>query len=94
MKKLYVGSLSYNVTQDELEKMFSEYGSVSSAVIISDKFTGQSKGFGFVEMENSSEADKAISELDGKSIHGRNIRVNEARPKKEQPNNKRNYRKR
>ena len=81
MKKLYVGSLSYNVTKDELEKIFSEYGSVSDAVVISDRDTGRSKGFGFVEMENSSEADMAIKELDGKSIQGRNIRVNEARPK-------------
>ena len=81
MKKLYVGSLSYSVTKDELEKIFSEYGSVSDAVVISDRDTGRSKGFGFVEMENSSEADTAIKELDGKSIQGRNIRVNEARPK-------------
>ena len=82
MKKLYIGNLSYDVTQDEFEKIFSGYNSVSSAVIVSDKFTGRAKGFGFVEMENSSEADKAIEELDGKSIHGRSIRVNEARPKK------------
>ena len=81
MKKLYIGGLSYNVTKDELEKVFSEYGSVSDVIIVSDKYTGRSKGFGFVEMENSSEADKAVKELDGKSIQGRNIRVNEARPK-------------
>ena len=81
MKKLYVGNLSYDMTKSELEKIFSEYGAVSDAVIISDRDTGRPKGFGFVEMENSSEADKAIKELDGKSIQDRNIKVNEARPK-------------
>ena len=92
MKKLYIGGLSYNVTKDELEKIFSEYGSVSDAIIISDKYTGRSKGFGFVEMENSSEADKAIKELDGKSIQGRSIRVNEARPKTNYSDGGRNQR--
>jgi len=82
MKKIYVGNLSYGVTKDELKKMFSEYGSVSDAILIEDRDTGRSKGFGFVEMENLSEADKAIKELDGKSVQGRNIRVNEAQPKK------------
>lgn len=81
MKKLYVGNLSYKVTKNDLEKLFSEYGSVSEAVLIEEKDTGRSKGFGFVEMENSSEADNAIKELDGKPIQGRNIKVNEARPK-------------
>ena len=97
MKKLYIGNLSYDVTQEEFEKMFSEYGSVSSAVIISDKFTGRPKGFGFVEMENADEADSAIKGLDGKSVQGRNIKVNEARPKKSfsgggNHRNHRNYR--
>ena len=91
MKKIYIGNLSYSVTQEELEKVFSEYGSVSSSVVISDKFTGRSKGFGFIEMENSDEAEKAIQELDGKSIQGRNIRVNEAQPRKDQAKNKRNF---
>ena len=81
MKKLYVGSLSYDITKEELEKIFAEYGSVSDAIIITDRDTGRPKGFGFVEMENSAEADTAIKELDGKSIQGRNIKVNEARPK-------------
>lgn len=81
MKKLYVGGLSYDVTKEELEKIFSEHGTVSDAIIITDRDTNRSKGFGFVEMENSDEADNAIKELDGKSIQGRNIRVNEARPK-------------
>ena len=81
MKKIYVGNLAYGVTKDDLKKTFSEYGSVSEAILIEDRDTGRSKGFGFVEMENSSEADKAIKELDGKAIQGRNIKVNEARPK-------------
>ena len=85
MKKLYVGNLSYDVTKEELEKIFSEYGSVSDAIIISDRDSGRPKGFGFVEMEDSSEADKAIKELDGKTINDRNIRVNEARPKTSHP---------
>ena len=81
MKKLYVGNLSYDMRQEDLEKHFGEYGAVSSAVVITDRDTGRSKGFGFVEMENSEEADKAIAALDGKEIEGRSIRVNEAQPK-------------
>ena len=81
MKKLYVGNLSYSVTKNDLEKIFSEYGSVSEAILIEDRSTGRSKGFGFIEMENPSEADNAVKELDGKSIQGRNIKVNEAQPR-------------
>ena len=81
MKKLYVGNLSYSVTKNDLEKIFSEYGSVSEAILIEDRNTGRSKGFGFIEMENPSEADNAVKELDGKSIQGRNIKVNEAQPR-------------
>ena len=81
MKKLYIGNLPYDMNQEGLEKHFSEYGTVSSAVVITDRDTGRSKGFGFVEMENSDEADKAVKEMDGKDLQGRNIRVNEARPK-------------
>ena len=82
MKKLYVGNLSYSVTKGELEKIFSEHGKVLEAILIEDRNTGRSKGFGFVEMEDSSSADKAIKELDGKDIQGRNIRVNPAQPRK------------
>ena len=89
MKMLYVGNLSYKVNQEELESIFSEYGNVSSAVVISDKFTGRSKGFGFVEMEDPASADKAIQELDGKAIQGRNVKVNEAQPRKEGDRNRR-----
>lgn len=85
MKKLYVGNLSYAVTKEELEKIFSEYGSVSEAILIEDRHTGRSKGFGFVEMENPDEADKAVKELDGKSVQGRNIKVNEAQPRAPRP---------
>ena len=81
MKKLYIGNLPYEMDNEELGKLFSEYGTVSSSVVITDRDTRRSKGFGFVEMEHSEEADQAIKELDGKDIKGRNIRVNEARPK-------------
>lgn len=82
---IYVGNLSYSMTDGELEATFAEYGMVNSAKIIMDRETGRSKGFGFVEMANSSEAEEAIRELNGKSIGGRNLRVNEARPREERP---------
>lgn len=78
---IYVGNLSYNATEDELKQAFESYGRVDSARIIVDKYTDQSKGFGFVEMPDSSEAQAAISGLDGKEMGGRPLRVNEARPK-------------
>lgn len=80
-KKLYVGNLGYGVTESELEKMFSSFGAVASAVVITDRDSGQSKGFGFVEMSSESEAQAAISEMDGKEVGGRNLKVNEAKPK-------------
>jgi RNA recognition motif-containing protein len=79
-KKLYVGNLSHNVGKNELEQMFTAYGSVISAQVINDRETGQSKGFGFVEMGTDQEAQAAISALSGKSIEGRDLTVNEARP--------------
>ncbi len=82
MKKLYVGNLPYSYRDADLETLFEDYGSVSSAVIITDRQTGRSKGFGFVELEDDM-ADKAIEELNGKDIEGRNVVVNEARPRKE-----------
>lgn len=78
---IYVGNLSYNATEDELKQAFESYGRVDSARIIVDKYTDQSKGFGFVEMPDNSEAQAAISGLDGKEMGGRPLRVNEARPK-------------
>lgn len=84
-KKLYVGGLPYKTTNDELQAYFSTAGEVTSAVIIIDKMTGRSKGFGFVEMENEAEADNAISMFNGKDFEGRNLTVNEARPMEERP---------
>ena len=84
-KKLYVGGLPYSTTTDELKAHFEGAGSVSSAVIIMDKMTGRSKGFGFVEMDNDGDADNAISMFNGKDFGGRNLTVNEARPMEERP---------
>jgi len=82
-KKLYVGNLSYNVANSDLEQMFASFGTVLSAEVISDRDTGRSKGFGFVEMENDSEAEAAISALNGKESGGRRLTVNEARPRED-----------
>lgn len=79
-KKLYVGNLSYQVTADQLKDKFAEFGEIASAIVISDKFSGRSKGFGFVEFVNDADADKAIESLDGQDWEGRPLRVNEARP--------------
>lgn len=79
-KKLYVGGLSYNTTDQALHTYFSEIGEVESATIITDRETGRSKGFGFVEMANDNDAQTAVEQLDGKEFDGRRITVNEARP--------------
>jgi len=79
--KLYVGNLAYSVTSDELEEAFSQAGQVISATVVSDKLSGQSKGFGFVEMGTAEEAAKAIGILNDTPLKGRNIKVNEARPR-------------
>jgi|SRR6185295_289031 len=78
---LYVGNLSYRLTEDQLRSAFEEFGRVSSCTIIKDKVTGQSKGFGFLEMPESGEAEAAISNLNGRDLMGRKINVNEARPR-------------
>lgn len=78
---IYVGNLPYSVTESDLKETFSEFGEVTSASLISDKFSGQSKGFGFVEMPNNSEADAAIKALNESDLKGRNIKVNQAKPK-------------
>jgi RNA recognition motif-containing protein len=78
---IYVGNLPYNVVEEDLREIFEEYGEVASVKIISDKLTGRSKGFGFVEMDDEQEAKKAIDELNNAEISGRNIKVNESRPK-------------
>ncbi len=80
-RKLYVGNLPYSVTQQALEETFSQCGTVDSVNVITDRDTGQSKGFGFIEMSNDSEAQKAIQELNGTSLDGSEIKVNEAKPK-------------
>ena len=80
---IYVGNLPYSLTEDDLKAAFSEFGEVSSANIIMDKMSGQSKGFGFVEMPDNSEADQAIKALNESALNGRNIKVNQARPREE-----------
>ena len=83
--KLYVGNLPYQANEDSLKELFAEAGTVNSASIIMDKFSGRSKGFGFVEMSSEEEAKKAIELLNGKDMEGRNIVVNEARPMEKKP---------
>ena len=80
MKKLYVGNLPYSTTSDDLRTMFAAAGEVASATVIIDKMSGRSKGFGFVEFANDSDADKAIEMFNGKDMDGRPLTVNEARP--------------
>ncbi len=82
---IYVGNLSYSLTEEALRDAFAAHGAVESARIIKDRDTGQSKGFGFVEMPNPQEAEAAIKELDGADLGGRKIRVNEARPREGGP---------
>jgi len=81
MKKLYIGNLPYSTDDNSLKDFFSEAGTVASAVVITDRMSGRSKGFGFVEMEDDSEADKAIADFNGKELDGRELVVNEARPR-------------
>src|SRR3954447_26690692 len=82
-KRLYVGNLSYSVDSSELEQMFAQFGQVQSAEVISDRMTGRSKGFGFVEMSNDDEAQAAINALNGQDNNGRALTVNEAKPREE-----------
>ena len=82
-KRLYIGNLSYDVSSSDLERMLSEYGNVESAEVISDRVTGQSKGFGFVEMTSEEEAEAAIAALNGQEHNGRALTVNEARPREQ-----------
>lgn len=80
---IYVGNLSYNVSEDELGKAFRSFGQVETVKIIRDKYSGQSKGFGFVEMPSAEEARSAITDLNGKQLNGRTLKVNEARHRSE-----------
>lgn len=81
MKKLYVGNLSYDATESDLREVFEVHGAVESATVATDRDTGRSRGFGFIEMSNDSEAETAIVALNGREIHSRALIVNEARPK-------------
>ena len=83
MKKLYVGNLPFDVTDDDLEQLLGQHGTVESAVVIQDKMTGRSKGFGFVEMADDGEADAAIEALNGQDFGGRALTVSEARPRED-----------
>ena len=82
---IYVGNISRDVTETELKDAFAAFGTVTSAAIIKEKYTGESRGFGFVEMPNKEEADKAIAGLNGKDLKGRNLTVNEAKPRTDRP---------
>src|SRR5215213_2701123 len=86
---IHVSNLSFNVTDEDLRDFFADYGEVSSAKVIMDKFTGKSRGFGFVEMPDDAAAKKAISELDNGLVEGRAIRVSEAKPREDRPSNNR-----
>jgi RNA recognition motif-containing protein len=90
-KKIYVGNMSYNTTEEQLWDLFAQYGTVLSANIIMDRETRRPKGFGFVEMEDDSAATAAISQLDGQDVDGRNLRVNEAIAKPRQTRNDYRY---
>ena len=83
--KLYVGNLKYEVTEEDLERLFKDYGEITSVKVIRDKFTGRSKGFAFVEMANDEAAKNAINSLDGNDFEGRNIKINIARERTERP---------
>jgi len=88
---MYIGNLAYDVTENDLRNAFSEFGEVSSVKIITDKFSGRPKGFGFVEMPDNSEADQAIKALNGKVFNGRSIKVNQARPRGGKPQRRPRY---
>ncbi len=88
---IYVGNLSYKVSDKDLQEVFEEFGTVTSAKVIKDRDTGRSKGFAFVEMENDDDAQTAIDELDGAEIDGRTVKVNKARPKETAGGNRGRY---
>jgi RNA recognition motif-containing protein len=88
---IYIGNLPYNVTEEDLRDAFSQFGQVQSANIITDKFSGRSKGFGFVDMPNDGEAREAIENMNDKDFKGRTIKVNEARPREERPARRERY---
>ena len=83
MKSIFVGNLSFGATEDSVRSMFEAYGTVDRVNLITDRDTGQAKGFGFVEMNNNAEGDRAIAELNGRELDGRALNINEARPKED-----------
>lgn len=85
MTNIYVGNLSFATTQDDLRSIFSQYGGVERVNLVTDRVTGQPRGFAFVEMSNRDEAETAMSHLNGRDLHGRTLNVNEARPKADAP---------
>lgn len=85
MTNVFVGNLSFQTTQDDLTSIFSQYGAVERVNVVTDRTTGQPRGFAFVEMSSRSEAENAISALNGTDLHGRTLNVNEARPKSDSP---------
>ena len=89
--EIYVGGLPYTVTEEDLKEAFTPFGEVSSVRLVSDKFSGKSKGFGFVEMSDNSEAEAAIAALNEKDFKGRDIKVNQAKPKEERPQRRARY---
>jgi RNA recognition motif-containing protein len=82
---IYIGNMAYSLTEKGLEELFSEFGVAENARIITDRDTSRSKGFGFIEMPNQAEAVEAIKQLDGKDVDGRNLKVNEAKPREDRP---------
>jgi len=88
---IYVGNLPYSITEADLRETFSRFGEVSEVNLITDKYSGESKGFGFVEMANNSQADAAIKGLNGTDMKGRNVTVNQAKPKTERPSRGRRF---
>ena len=89
--EIYIGSLAYSVTEEDLKEAFAPFGEVSSVRLVSDKFSGKSKGFGFVEMPSNEEAEAAIAALNEKDFKGRDIKVNQAKPKEERPQRRARY---
>lgn len=89
--KLHIGNLPFSVSSEKLREIFSSFGEIEEAVVISDKFSGRSKGFGFVTIKDESAAYKAIEEMNGKEIEGRVLRVNEAKPFKEKRSSRKTY---
>ena len=88
---IYVGNLPYNLSEEELQSVFEEYGAIEKTTIIMDRESGQSKGFGFIEMTNDEEAERAIEALNGADLKGRSMKVNKARPRPERPQQRRRF---